>query len=146
MQKYLIAYILSFIITTLTIIYLLKLPQFITQNNELVYEYYYGKNRILNISLDFIFILLYLIIAFSLCYFFDIKNNAGQLIVVIITTFVLTLSAMIYFTSYPMSPSFFSKWFHIIGYKSILYDIILIALVFIIMKQIYYFINSFLYI
>ena len=36
------------------------------------------------------------------------------------------------FNKYPVSSNFFSKWFHTVGYSSVVYDIILLVVIYVI--------------
>ena len=63
-----------------------------------------------------------------------LKTVAEQVLAVGLTTAVLTFGFCLYFTSYPETPNFFSKWFHTVGYSSIIYDVILLVVIFLIYK------------
>ena len=55
-----------------------------------------------------------------------------QIVVVALTTATLTSLFCFYFRSYPQSQNFFSKWFHQVGYSSVVYDVILLKIVYIV--------------
>jgi hypothetical protein len=114
-----------------------------TQETTLVDEYY-NKNAYLYVPLDFVLVAIYLAIAALFIWIFRAtSSNAWQLVVVMVTTFVISGLFMCYFrTSPPSSRSFFSRWFHAAGWKAVFYDMIYVALVFIIMMQFYYLLTT----
>ena len=124
----LLSYIISFNFSIFTIIYLLKIPNYITKNNNLVKEYYF-KNFIKNIPLDFILILIYLLISKLIIKIFNIKKY--KLLTIVITTIILSYLAYIYYTKQPKNNNFFSRWFHTVGKRGIIYDIIIVSFVYI---------------
>lgn len=134
--KLFISYIFSFCICTLVVIYALRLPNFITQNKELVTEYYY-TNPFTYLCLDFVLIAIYLLMAALFIWLLHIESQALQLITVMIVTLIISGAFMFYFLYTPMSRSFFSRWFHAVSWKAVLYDILLLSIVFIVMMQFY---------
>ena len=127
----LVKFIISFCVGIFIITYLLKLPFIITNQYKIVNEYYI-ENYIINIPLDFIFVTLYFLLATLFIYIFNIKDFITKLFVIGITTVILTSSFCYYFQSYKMSSNFFSRWFHTVGYTSVLYDVILLCFIYII--------------
>jgi len=138
-----ISYVFSFCISTLLLVYALRLPTFITQEKLLVQEYY-QKNAYLYVPLDFILVAIYLAIAALLIWLFRAtSSNAWQTIIVLIVTLIISGLFMWYFLSKPSSSrNFFSRWFHATGWKAVLYDMIYVVMVFIIMMQFYYFLTA----
>jgi len=134
--KLFISYIFSFCICTLVVIYALRLPNFITQNKELVAEYY-DTNPFTYLCLDFVLIAIYLLIAALFIWLLHIESQALQLITVIIVTLIISGAFMFYFLYTPMSRNFFSRWFHAVSWKAVFYDVLLLSIVFIVMMQFY---------
>jgi hypothetical protein len=112
--------------------YMLRLPfVLIPSHQEVVREYYYEK-MIPNVWLDVIFIVLYLLPAIYLSRSLD---TALQPIVVAGVTAILTSGFCFLFRQKPMDKeNFFSKWFHTVGYASVMYDVILLVLTFVLYK------------
>lgn len=122
-------------------IYGLRLPQLLFPDHlDLVKQYYYsGSKSIGHLFLDIFFISIYILIALLLCYFFKMSDNAfsKKLCIVILTTIMLTsIFAYMFRMSKPNS-SFFSKWFHNVGYFAALYDTLLIVFVYMIFQFLY---------
>jgi len=138
-----ISYVFSFCLSTLLLVYALRLPSFMTQETSLVDEYY-NKNAYLYVPLDFVLVAIYLAIAAIFIWLLrTTSSNAWQLVVVLVTTLVISGLFMWYFRSSPSSSrSFFSRWFHAAGWKAVFYDMIYVTLVFIIMMQFYYLLTA----
>ena len=124
-------YIIAFCVTLFVITYLLKIPFYLTNNNPLVNEYYI-KNYLFNVPLDFVLVFVYLLVGYIFIRLLKLKTMLTKLIVVAVTTGLISLMFMLYFISRPVTNNFFSKWFHSVGYKTIIYDIILLCCVFIV--------------
>ena len=131
--KNLLTYTLSFSTGLLLITYFLQVPHLVTGNRKIVNEYY-NKNYLTNVPLDYLFVLLYLLVSYILIELLKLKTVAEQVLAVGLTTAILTFGFCLYFTSYPETPNFFSKWFHTVGYTSIIYDVILLVVIFLIYK------------
>lgn len=131
--NYFILFTFVYIISILLIVYILRLPLLITNQQKLINEYYY-KNWLSSLHLDYFFIIIYLLIAYYFINLFEITNIWKQLIIVIITTIILTGLSAFYFISKPLTTSFFSRWFHSVKYTSIIYDSILIGFIFLIYR------------
>lgn len=138
-----ISYVFSFCLMTLLLVYALRLPSFITQEKTLVNEYY-QKNAYMFVPLDFFLVAIYLLITAFFIWLFRVSaSNAWQMIIVLITTFVISGLFMAYFLSLPSSSrNFFSRWFHSAGWKAVLYDMIYVMFIFIVMMQFYYFLTT----
>jgi hypothetical protein len=134
LYKRVISYILSLCLVTLLLVYILKFPEFITQSPVLVKEYYY-KNALSSFILDVFLFLGYISAAMYLGQMLKIKptDNSQQLLVLILTTVVISGSFMLYFKLGYNRGSFFSRWFKSVGYKAIIYDVIIVCSVYIIM-------------
>ena len=130
MLRKLSLYILSFLITIIVLIYILQLPQFLTNNNPLVKEYYYD-NYITNIPLDFLLILIYLLISYGIIQYMNINDNTYKLLIVMLTTLIISSIFYIIFTQKPINDNnFFSRWFHSAGFNAVIYDVILLGSVY----------------
>lgn len=130
----LFSYLFSFSLVMLVFVYGLNLPRYITQNEVLVHEYYFDVYSSLNVILDFFLIIAYLLIASLFIYLFQVRSHIKQLLIVLLTTCIISSLFMLYFRLSPIYPSsFFSRWFHRVGFRAVVYDMILLALVFIVM-------------
>ena len=135
--KLFISYIFSFCLCSLLLIYALRLPFYLSQNKELIDEYYY-KNAFTYLSLDFVLIAIYLLIAALFIWWIKVESNALQLITVMIVTLVISGAFCLYFVFTPQSRNFFSRWFHTVSWRAVLYDVFLIMIVFTVMMQFYF--------
>uniref|UniRef100_A0A6C0BTP9 Uncharacterized protein n=1 Tax=viral metagenome TaxID=1070528 RepID=A0A6C0BTP9_9ZZZZ len=126
MYNYLVSYIFSFTFVTVTIAYILKIPYLLTNNKQLVNEYY-GKNFSKSALLDLFLFAIYLGISQLLINYFNVNTILYKLITVAITTIFISGSFALYFLSKPVDKSFFSRWFHAVQYKAVVYDIILLT-------------------
>ena len=132
-MKNLLIYTLSFATGLLLITYFLKVPHLITGNDRIVNDYY-NKNFLKNVPLDYIFVLIYLLMSYLVIKLLKLKTVAEQVLVVGLVTALLTFGFCFYFTSTPETANFFSKWFHTVGYSSIIYDVILLVVIYLIYK------------
>jgi len=126
MYDHLVSYIFSFTFVTVTIVYILKIPYLLTNNKQLVNEYY-GKNFSKSALLDILLFAIYMGISQLSINYFNINTTLYKLIAVAITTIIISGTFAIYFLSKPVDNSFFSRWFHGVGYKAVVYDIILLT-------------------
>ena len=139
MIKYILSYTIAFSVGIFIITYLLHLPHIITNKHNIVNEYY-RKNYTINIPLDYLFVLIYFIISEFFIYIFNIKSNINKTITVGVVTAILTGLFCLFFTSNKLDKNnFFSKWFHTVGYLSIIYDVILLVFIY----SIYMYLNDY---
>ena len=133
-----LAYFLSLCVVTIIYVYALNLPEFITQSHDLVDEYYY-KQALTSFGIDIFLIAAYISIAMYVGDLLKInrKDNAQQLLVLILTIIAISGSFMIYFNMGGSPDTFFSRWFEQVGYKAIVYDVIFICSVYILMLIFY---------
>lgn len=124
-----INYTISFCVGIFIITYLFKVPYYLTGKNKIVNEYYID-NFAKNIPMDYIFVLIYLCIACLFIKHFKIKDTLHKLIVVALTTMLITGGFMVYFTSKKMTRNFFSRWFHNVGWTSLIYDSLLLCFIY----------------
>lgn len=136
------AYLLSFTLITVIYVYILNIPTYISQAPDLVTEYYY-KNAIYSFILDVFLIAFYISIAMYAGEFLQIskKDNAQQILAVIITTTLVSSLFMVYFLSFGEPKSFFYRWFARVKYKAVMYDVILVSSVYVMMINIYNYIR-----
>ena len=128
-------YIISFFLSTLLFIYMLKLPNVITNQRELINQYYYGKNTMKMLLLDFVLIALYFSISIKIYNFFEVKTLWIKVLIVSITTFLLSHFFYRIFLSRPLNnKSFFSQWFYKSGIRAVIYDVIFLTILFIIFE------------
>ena len=122
----LISYILSFIISTICIVYLFNFPLIVSNQPELVNEYYY-KNAYYMIPFDFVIVSFYFLLAYFISTQLNLTNNSDKIIALIFSVIVISGTFYLIFINIPMTDSFFSRWFHKAGYSAILYDIIFLT-------------------
>ena len=111
MQDHIYAYFLSFITVTVLLIYIIKLPDLVTANKELVNEYY-GENYSQYLIFDFFLVGIYLALSLFAIDLLDVDHIVGQLILVCVVTVIISGSFYLYFINSAKSSSFFSRWFH----------------------------------
>ena len=84
---------------------------------------------------DFIFVAFYLAVGLFISHVFKVNRLATQTLVIAATTCALTGFFCILFRSKPLdTSSFFSRWFHSVGFKSVVYDAIIVCAIFVVMK------------
>ena len=125
-QTKIVSFVLSFSVTTIFLVYFLKLPFFITGDKNIVNEYY-GENFSKFVPLDMFFIAIYFLVAMYLMKKFKTKKFSERLLTVVITTAVLTGGFCYYFNSKPKTDQFFSRWSHSVKYTSVVYDVLLLG-------------------
>ena len=128
--KDLLAFVMACMVTLFVLVFVLRLPQYITQKPSIVNEYYF-KGFLFNVPLDLFFIFVYLQIALLVAKLLQMKSETSIVLIVAIVTFFITSGFCLYFQSYPMTKSFFSRWFHQVGYSSAIYDMILLVVTYI---------------
>ena len=126
-----LSYTIAFCVGIFVITYFLKIPHLVTGQPQIVNEYY-QTNYLKNIPLDYLFVLLYLLVAQIPIRIFNLQGKLIQLLMVALTTGLLTAFFCYLFVSRPIQKgNFFSKWFHTVGYTSVIYDIILLVFIYI---------------
>jgi hypothetical protein len=120
------AYLLSFAFTTVLLIYTINLPTIVTGEKELV-KTYYLTNYKSNLILDVFLIAIYLGIAKVGIRYFKLSDVWKRILMVIIVTCIISSVFYIYFISTPKTSHFFSRWFHTVGFKAVIYDMILVS-------------------
>ena len=127
--KYFIVFTLAFNFCILLFVYIFNLPALITGNQKLVNEYYI-KNIHYSVLFDTITVLIYLIIANFFIKLLNIKNIFYKSLIVLITTVLISGVVYLYIISKPMTNNFYSRWFHSVGLRGILYDIAIILVIY----------------
>ena len=133
--KKLFLYAISFLLTTFSLIYVLKLPNLLF-DKEIVEEYYYNSpyKTWNSIAFDFIALLLYILLA---SVFIEMLETKNQFLVIGITSFLLTSTFCFVFRSFPENDNFFSRFFHSQGYVSSLYDTIYVLIMYFLFCKLY---------
>ena len=132
--KVVLNYTMAYFFTMFLIVYLLKIPFYLDADdngNNLVEEYYIN-NYVKYVIFDYFLILAYILVAYLFIKLFNIKCDTNKILIVIITTIIISASFGAYFINTEKSSSFFSRWFHTVGYMAVLYDIILVGMVYIV--------------
>jgi len=124
-----IAYSISFIVITLVGIYGLNLPGLISQQPELVRQYYY-ENWKFYIPFDWVLVAIYLWLGLSAANTFGAKGAVQTVAAILLTTLLISGSFWAYFVNQPLSTSFFSQWFHKAGFRAVIYDMLLLTLIY----------------
>jgi uncharacterized membrane protein YjjP (DUF1212 family) len=133
----LVSFIYAYTFTMVFLVYILKLPILLTGNTSLINEYY-GKNFNYTFLLDFVLFIVYLSLSLFFIEIFNIKTFSYKLLTVIITTLLISGAFFIYFLSKPKNNnSFFSRWFHTVTYKAVIYDILLLSFTYIMYQYLY---------
>lgn len=122
-------YVFSLITVTTLLVYVIDLPTLLTKESALVKEYYI-KNYFTHFLLDVILIAIYLGISHYFMELFQISDKFMQLMFVAFVTACISGLFYIYFIRVSKSSTFFSRWFHAVKSKAIIYDIILVSSVF----------------
>ena len=127
-----LTYIVSFSISYIIFVYGLRLPHHITNNHPIIDEIYVKRAHYM-LPLDAFFIFAYFKLALFIGSYFNIKSLLHKVIIITLVTFLLTTTFCYYFKSNPINPNnIFSRWFHSIGYSSVIYDILIVNIVYII--------------
>lgn len=133
----LVSFIYAYSFTMVFLVYILKLPTLVTGDTKLVEEYY-GNNFNFTFVLDFFLFLIYLSISLFFVDYFGVKKFFYKLLTVIITTTVISGAFYIYFINKPKNnDSFFSRWFHTVTYKAVVYDILLLSFTYVMYQYLY---------
>ena len=132
------AYFLSLCIITTVYVYILNIPEFISQAPGLVTEYYYDR-ALESFALDIFLVAAYISVSMYVGKLLKInqKDNVQQLIMLCLTTIAISGSFMMYFNSGGSPGTFFSRWFKQVGYKAVVYDVVLICSVYSLMMVLY---------
>ena len=132
--EFLKEYTFGFIFVSLIHVYLLNTPQILLGKsnaiNDLITKYYY-TDGIFNVLSEYILIYpLYILISLYLIKKMKITDNILKFLLCILVTCLISGLFYLLFISRPMTKSFFSKWFHTVGWKAIVYDVLMVSSVF----------------
>lgn len=128
-----VAFLMSSFVTLFILVYVLHVPQLISGNSDLVHEYYF-KNFHINIPFDIFLLFIYLQLSFTLIRFTKVRKEIHKILMVFIETILISGAFCLYFLSKPKSSSFFSRWFHSVTYRAIIYDVLLLVFTYIIFR------------
>ena len=121
----------SYLLFVAVFVYGLHVPQRMTGNPTIVHEYYY-TNWKGSLPLDVLFIGLYGWVAYAIWTWLALTSPYHQFGVLLLTTGLLTLFFWQAFTRFPVGKSFFSRWFHEVGWRAALYDMVVMGVIFIV--------------
>lgn len=135
-SKNIFAYICAFIITLILLVYLLTLPYILTGADDLVNEYYV-QHALTNIPLDFLLVTLYLLAAYALFWCVGVQTHqvAFRTVLVALATILISGFFAVYLTWRPSTSSFFSRWFHRVGWSGVLYDVVLLTTLYLVYRR-----------
>lgn len=119
----------SSLIVTIVLIYILKLPNLITNADKLIKEYYYD-DFFKSLILDLILYQLYIHAGKYFINYFKIKNLISKLTVISGVTMVISTIFMCLFLKFASKDIFFYRWFNQVGFLAVIYDIIIVSSVY----------------
>ena len=131
------SYFLSLTIVTVTLVYILDLPTFLSNAPTLVQEYYYG-NAVGSFIFDFFLIAAYISAGMIVANTLNIQGNdhAGQLGSIALSSALISTAFMYMFLA-RNGKSFFTRWFKAAGFRAVFYDVILVCSIYVVMVQIH---------
>jgi hypothetical protein len=127
--KFLLKFLIAFCVGLFVITYVLRIPFIIAGKSDIVNEYYV-KNYKTNIPLDALFTLCYLLFFAFIGNALKVKNNIQKILLLAAVTSLITGSFCYYYINNPRKNDIFSTWFNTVGYKSIIYDVILVVTIY----------------
>lgn len=131
-----LAYTLAYILVTLVDVYVLNLPGWITEEYGLVKEFYI-KNGAKNIFIEWFVLLVYIGTTHLIVQKYKIKDNAYKLGVMAAVTLSLSGLASLLFVNTPaLRNTFFYRWFKQTGFKTLVYDVIIISSIYVVFHKI----------
>ena len=120
------------VVSLFSVTYVLQVPHRIAGKSDSIVKEYYEKNYSTSLPLDVLLIGCYLWISLRAADAMGMHSYVERLIVVSIITAALTTMFCIFFRSQPRTSNFFSRWFHSVGYASVVYDVILLKITYIV--------------
>ena len=130
-KKSVVNFTVAFLIVTIIGVYFVRLPHIMSDQPELVADYY-KKNWKWNIPLDYFLVLGYFWVAGYISKKIGWEKTSERLLVLIGTTTLISGSFYMWFVSRPETGSFFSQWFHRARWTAVLYDIVLLSSIYLI--------------
>lgn len=131
-----LTYISAFVITLLVLVYIVRLPYLLTGANDLVNEYYVQHGAV-NIPLDFLLCSLYFLVAYVVFWSVGVRSHevAQRTVLIALVTIGISGFFLWYLTTKPPSSSFFSRWFHRVGWSGVLYDVLLLTVLYLVYRR-----------
>lgn len=129
-SKQIMAYTISYIMLIYILVYVFKIPNLILNNDTLVKEYY-GDNMVHSFIFDYVLIFIYIIIMEVIVTYKDITEFTKKLMILVFVILCISGSAMYYFLSKRMTDTFFSRYFHYVKGRGLLYDMLVVTLIYI---------------
>lgn len=120
-------FFISYILTLVIFVYILKFPTLITGNKALVKEYYY-TNWKTNIFCGVFIVAIYLFATEYLVYITDVHTAFNKIMTSIFVTFLISGSFNILFNYLDPINSFFSAWFREVKWLGVIYDLFFILI------------------
>jgi hypothetical protein len=127
--KEIFAYIVSFTLCTLILVYGLELPKYITEKPKIV-ELYYYTNYFKAFLYEMIIIAIYIIAAELVIKLFKITENAKKLITVSVVTAFISGLFVLFYIYFPKTKNYLSRWFKSTKWTYVLYEIIFVGTVY----------------
>lgn len=132
------SFVAAFLVTTITLVYVLRAPHIIIQDDALADEYYY-KNAASTLSGDLLASVLLLLTAQYVIYLTNITGNLSRIGIVVVVVALATSVRQISTRSYLDSSDTKSKtWYASVDiHHSIAYDVIFMSTLYIVLTTIY---------
>ena len=123
-----VSYLITFVVSTSLVVYVLHLPVFITGQQKMVTEYYYD-NIVSSTFLDLFLVFVYLLFAQAVIYILNVNRMISRMVIVAFVTLCISGTFYILYKSKPLDKkSFFSRWFYAAGFSAVVYDIVLLTI------------------
>lgn len=127
--KEVFAYVISFTLCTLILVYGVDLPKYITEKPKIV-ELYYYSHYFKTFFSEMIIVSLYIILAELVIKLFKITGNAKKLITVNIVTAIISGLFVLFYIYFPQTKSYLYRWFKSTKWTYILYEVILVGTIY----------------
>ena len=134
MKHELTALILSIVTSLVIFTYMMKLPYIVMPEHSEIIDEYYKDKMYPNALLDVGFIVVYIGIALNICTHTSAQSYMEPIIVGLVTASLTAFFCFIFNTREKNNNNFFSRWFHEVKYKSVVYDVLLIIMTHIVYK------------
>ena len=93
------SYLITFVVSTLLIVYVLQVPLFITGQQKLIKEYYYD-NILSSTILDIFLIFFYLLLAQAVIYVLNVNRMVTRMLLVAVVTLCISGAFYLLFKSF----------------------------------------------
>jgi hypothetical protein len=124
-----IAYVVSFSLTIVVLVYLLDLPKYISEQPKIV-DLYLHKYLLKTLMYEMIIIAVYIGITELLIKVFKVKENYKKLLLVNAVTAILSGIFVLLYKYVPHSSTIFNRWFKATGWTYVLYEVILVGTIY----------------